>query len=71
MLFYRAAFTDEVKNLDGSGSFMSNRLSVASSNRGRVDSFKSKSGKQFNLLKCPHTERKLVVGLNFPNNSKI
>ena len=76
LLFYRAAFTEEVKsaNFDASGSFnRSNRFSVASSSRGKMDSFgKGKnSGIDFNLLKFPHTERKLVIGLHFPCNSKL
>ena len=33
---------------------------------------KGKAGEMdFNLLRFPHTERKLVVGLNFPNHSKL
>ena len=74
LLFYRVAFTDEVKSDFGaSGSFnRSNRISVGSS-RGKMDSFKGgkNSAIDFNLLKFPHTERKLVIGLNFPCNSKL
>ena len=72
LLFYRAAWTDEVTNFDASGSLRS-RFSNASS-RGKMDSFGKKGkngGIDFNLLKFPHTERKLVIGLNFPNNSKL
>ena len=69
LLFYRVAFTDEVTNFEASGSF--NRSLRSGRSKGAMDSFKRGKGIDFNMMKFPHTERKLVIGINFPNNSKL
>ena len=66
------AFSEPVQlqgGYDGSGSF--SRSLRTNSQKGSSIPKGKNSGASFNMLKAPHTERKLVVGLLFPEHSKL